>query len=148
MRYLRRWRRHSRDEQKLFLLALFATSMVRASLLTLRLTVIRPAVNRYMRAAFPLPPHKRQSVEHIVWAVAAAARYSPVGTTCLASALVAQALFSRHGYHTCLRIGVRRDADGSFAAHAWVERDGYILVGGAVEVLDFTPLPAIDHLLV
>jgi hypothetical protein len=85
----------------------------------------------------------------IAWAVEKAAKYSPVGSTCLASALVAQALFSRHGYDTSLQIGVKRDTHGRFAAHSWLEHEGVVLVGGTKdEIEDYAVLPDIDHLLI
>jgi hypothetical protein len=63
------------------------------------------------------------------------------GASCLTQALAAQILLRRRGYVTELRLGVGRDAAGRFAAHAWLERDGRIVIGAA-PVAQFTPLPA------
>jgi len=55
--------------------------------------------------------------------VLAAARNSPIPSTCLERSLSLWWLLARQGIVTQFRIGVRKD-DEKFAAHAWVERDG------------------------
>jgi hypothetical protein len=55
--------------------------------------------------------------------VLAAARNSPIPSTCLERSLSLWWLLARQGIGTQFRIGVRKD-DEKFAAHAWVERDG------------------------
>ena len=69
----------------------------------------------------------RRSFDRIVWAGRAAARRVP-GATCLSSALALQRLLSAHRHASELHIGVARD-HGEFVAHAWVERDGHVLIG-------------------
>jgi hypothetical protein len=66
-------------------------------------------------------------VERIVWAARTATRWTP-GATCLVSGLALQRMLGRHGHRSELHIGVARTG-GVFAAHAWVERDGRVLVG-------------------
>jgi hypothetical protein len=55
--------------------------------------------------------------------VLAAARNSPIRSTCLERALSLWWLLSRQGISTQFRIGVKKDGE-AFGAHAWVERDG------------------------
>ena len=55
--------------------------------------------------------------------VLAAARNSPIPSTCLERSLSLWWMLARQGIATQFRIGVRKD-DEKFAAHAWVERDG------------------------
>jgi hypothetical protein len=94
-----------------------------------------------------MAPARRASEARIVRAVGAAERRSPVGSTCLATALAAQALLARHGYAASLRIGVKRSASGEFAAHAWLVREGRVIVGGPAEAIgDYTPLPEMELL--
>jgi hypothetical protein len=66
-------------------------------------------------------------VERIVWAVRTATRWTPAAT-CLVSGLALQRMLGRHGHSSELHIGVSRTG-GVFSAHAWVERDGRVLVG-------------------
>jgi hypothetical protein len=68
-------------------------------------------------------------------------RYIP-GASCLTQALAAQVLLRRAGLDTMLRIGVKKEPVEGFKAHAWLECDGVIVVGGEV-MPQFTPLPPI-----
>src|SRR5207248_4569283 len=68
--------------------------------------------------------------QRIIWAVDAASRRIPGAGTCLPRALAAQAMLARHGFPASFRIGVGRTDDGTFVAHAWVESDGEVVIGG------------------
>ncbi len=65
------------------------------------------------------------------------------GTSCLARAVAAACLLRRDGHGTVLTIGVGfADAAASrrgFQAHAWLESDGVVVVGGAGRAA-YTPL--------
>jgi len=76
----------------------------------------------------------------LVWAVETADGAVGTGGSCLAVALAADRLLSAHGYDSTLRIGVARDGRG-FEAHAWLERDGRVLVGDLPDLARFRPLP-------
>lgn len=128
--------------------ALTAIALARLGLLVFPLAKVRRGVRWALRSDRPLPPGRRCSPEQVIRAAVSAGLHSPVGTTCLATALLAQALLERHGYDAQLRLGVRRDADGAFRAHAWLERDGKVAVGGPLsEVTSYTPLPEMEHLI-
>lgn len=75
-------------------------------------------------------------------AVAVASGYVPK-TTCLIQALAAQALLKRGGFSAHLRLGVGRDAQGQFQAHAWVENNGRVIIGDS-ELESYRTLPAMD----
>ena len=83
-----------------------------------------------------------QPTDVVVWAVEVAAKYMPGFSTCLTKALAAQVLLSRRGQPVLLRIGVVRSAEGKFEAHAWVESDGRVVIGG-YELERYTPLAAL-----
>ena len=55
--------------------------------------------------------------------VLAAARNSPIPSTCLERSLSLWWLLARQGIAAQFRIGVRKDGE-KFTAHAWVEREG------------------------
>jgi hypothetical protein len=74
------------------------------------------------RAGFP--------THRLAYLIKAAAHRIP-RTTCLPRALVAQILLCRHGHHAELHIGVARDSNGKFEAHAWVESAGQVVIGGS-----------------
>jgi hypothetical protein len=74
--------------------------------------------------------------------VGVAGRLVP-GTTCLVRALAAQALLARRGHASQLRLGVARGSGRAFEAHAWLEQDGRVLVGGPLDGR-YVPFPALD----
>jgi hypothetical protein len=74
----------------------------------------------------------------ISYLVAVAANLIP-GTTCLPRALAAQVLLGRHGHGGELHIGVNKDSQGGFQAHAWIETEGRVVIGGP-EVTGYKPI--------
>ena len=73
-------------------------------------------------------PRNAPPVEWIAWAVARTSRFVP-GATCLTQALTTQWLLGAYGYSSTLRIGVSRNL-AQMEAHAWVEHDGRVIIGG------------------
>lgn len=111
------------------------------------LRMVRAWLWDFTGASVPLWKDRRSELQ-ILRAVSAAEKYSPLRTTCLAVALLAQALLEHHGYKSHLRIGVRRDAKGEFFAHAWLEREGKIVIGGPLSMVqNYTALPEMEHLI-
>ena len=84
-------------------------------------------------------------VERTVWAVETAGRQFPAIGTCLYQALAAHVILARRGCRANLRIGVKRGADGKFTGHAWLEKDGRILIGGEHQPA-YIPMPMMNGL--
>ncbi len=67
--------------------------------------------------------------------------------SCLTQALCGRMLLQRSGYEPILKIGVTKTREGDFRAHAWVELDGAIVIGGPTsQVETFTPLGDLENL--
>ena len=73
------------------------------------------------------------------WAIRKAANHVP-RATCLTQALAAQLLLSRFHYASQLCIGIARKEDGGMDAHAWIEAEGRVVIGGE-ELERFTRMP-------
>jgi hypothetical protein len=88
----------------------------------------------------------QRRADQVVWAVTTVNDRLPRwATTCLSSALAMQALLARRGLLSRVHVGVRRGPLGELAAHAWVERDGRILIGGsAADLAEFSPLTVFE----
>jgi len=128
--------------------ALPAVAAVRLALWLAPLAVVRRIARWALCADRPLPSGRRLSEDEIIRAVVSAGKHSPVGSTCLATALVGQALLNRHGHSCELRIGVRREDGGKFAAHAWLERGGKVILNGPGSFVDlYTRMPQMEHLI-
>jgi hypothetical protein len=128
--------------------ALGGLTVTRLALWMLSLAATRSLVRKLFFARHALRPERRCSEDQIIRAVVSAGKHSLVASTCLASSLVGQALLQRHGHSAQLRIGVRREAGGKFAAHAWLERSGKVILGGpSTLVSSYTRLPEMEHLI-
>ena len=101
---------------------------VRACLTLLPFRILRTWA---LRAA--KPSHKLPALfpaDRLIQVIAAASRYVPFAA-CLTQGLSAHILLGRYGYPSHLRIGVAKSATGSFEAHAWLEFDGVVVLGGS-----------------
>jgi hypothetical protein len=92
------------------------------------------ALKRWLATATAAASASDPEARRIGWGIDTAARLIP-GATCLTKAFAAQLLLARSGYQSQMRIGVARDAQGQFIAHAWLISNGRVVVGGASEDL-------------
>lgn len=127
-------------EVRLLAAALPLVLIVRLGLWLLPSSAILAGVRR-LAAMHPRSARRTEDVRTIVWAVRAVSRRFPAAT-CLTQAIAARVLLVRHGLAAELRVGVARDAVGEFRAHAWLEREGRVIIGGD-ESLSFKPMPGI-----
>lgn len=90
------------------------------------------------RPRWPVP-------EQISWAVTTTSRYVPQAT-CLTQAMTTRILLGRYGHPATLQIGVTRGEKGDLQAHAWVESNGIVVIGGTEAELKekYVMLPAIE----
>ena len=83
-------------------------------------------------------PPKRAAA--LIRTVAWAGRTLLADRPCLTQAIACRWLLARWGYATELRLGVRRKEDGEgIMAHAWLEMDGRIVLGGGDSADVYTP---------
>ena len=101
-------------------------------------SLLRRLVER--AADTPSPPAADESTtQTVAWAIRAAGQFLPFAT-CLPRALSAHLLLRRNGCPSDLKIGVTRDPDGQFLAHAWVESSGRVVIGTLPDLARYTPL--------
>jgi hypothetical protein len=123
MSLLRRFSALSAPEKALFIEAGALTVCIRAALWLLPYPKLLAWLERRtFRLGGPV------SRERIAGAVSFVSRYVP-RATCLTQALAAEVLLRAHGYPALVRIGVA-PKDRMIEAHAWVESEGRILLGG------------------
>jgi hypothetical protein len=123
---------------KVWLLA----SVIRFALWLMPFRVVQRLVRRWGGR----PARHRAAPARHPRTVAAAVRSTTCfvpGATCLTQALVTQVLLRRAGFVPVLRIGLARGAGGALHAHAWLENQGEVVIGGE-ELEGFIPLPALE----
>ena len=138
MRTLDRWRRLSRSRLRTLPAALAAVLFMRLCVRFLPVRIWESATARHRRVRRPATSDTQTTAQDVVWAVRGVSRAVP-GATCLTQALAAQILLSRRGCSSRLRIGVARGPAGGLLAHAWLESDGVVVLGGP-HVESYTPL--------
>jgi len=139
MQLLDRWRRVPAARRSALRESLAAVILVRVCLHLLPWRMWQRVVGSPPRARV-IANSVQPTAEDITWAVR---RVSPAvpGATCLTQALAAQLLLSRRGHPSQLRIGVTRAPNQRLRAHAWLERNGIIVIGAA-DVAAYAPLRA------
>lgn len=97
--------------------------------------VIAPLGRRSARATRPLTP---ELIDGRAFIVQFASRFVPQAS-CLTQALALQVLLSRTGNPSSIHIGVARAGRKALEAHAWLECDGRVVIGGG-QVDRYAPL--------
>ena len=120
-----------KKERQIISKAFFLLILVRLGLWLLPFKILQKA----LETLFPPPVMSEPQVtipvapETISRAVRAASPYVP-SATCLTQALTLRALLAREGIASKLEIGVTHDDEAGFAAHAWLEAGGRVVIGG------------------
>ena len=76
----------------------------------------------------------------VVWAIDAVGHRLPIFKNCLNRALATQLLLRRRGRRAKLQFGVIRNSEGRVEFHAWLERDGEIIIGALSDLASYSPL--------
>src|SRR5687767_864857 len=132
MRFFRKFAGYSAVERRLAVKAWFTLIAVRILLWV--------APYRWIEARLMPPPAAtpgRIPPAEIARAVTRASRLVPLAT-CLTQALAGGFLIRRAGSNAIIHFGVAK-GDAGFKAHAWLESDGGVLIGGR-EAAAYLPL--------
>ncbi len=101
-------------------------------------------LGRYRSREAPSSPLGLGSVvQRAIWAVNWSCRLTPGGAKCLARALTAKVLLDWHQCPADFKIGVAKNDDGQFEAHAWIEVEGRVVIGQLHNLEQFTPMPSL-----
>jgi hypothetical protein len=132
VRLIARYKQLSPGERQLLFRALVLVPAVRIALWTLPFRLTRGCVEWLGKPPGPWRDLDRSTIRLAAWAVEAASRRVP-GASCLTQGMAMQVLLGRLGQRSELRLGVARKLGGQLEAHAWVETQGLVVIGGAVE---------------
>lgn len=143
MRQLHKFLELTFSDRQLLLSTAILLGAIRLGLWLLPFQTLRRLLAGIMQKSTELEPDQF-SIGKTVWAVEVISWHMPGGVKCLARALATQVLLSRYGYSTQLCIGVAKDKQGKLEAHAWVESQSRIIIGGLTDMARFTPLPSLE----
>jgi hypothetical protein len=126
-------------EKYLLATAALVLSAIRLALRLVPFRVLRRLLKSRRRRSVGIVQSQAYTVDRIAWAVGLCSR-RVAEPTCLAQALAAVLLLKHVGHDGHLRIGVAKDEGGKLQAHAWVESNGRVVVGGITALSHFTVL--------
>ncbi len=97
-------------------------------------------LNEASQDSGPVSPSSAASADiaRMAWAIAAAASRVPWRSDCLLQVMAAARWLRRHDIPSTFRLGVAKDPDGTFRAHAWLTCAGQPVAGG--DGAEFVPL--------
>lgn len=113
--------------------------LVRAALVFVRFRTLSRFLDRSAERLSRRDTKKATFPERDVWAVRVVAGRLLPRRPCLTQALAVYFLLRRRGYAPQLQIGVTKEEE-TLRAHAWVESDGEIVIGGELSPQLYTQL--------
>lgn len=140
MKSLSRWLQLKREDRSILFSSFLLQAGIRVGLWLVPFSKVqRLAIRCAVRKQFAGPDTEKR----VVWAINAASRLIP-RCTCFVRALAAQVLFQRCGCETNLRVGIAKESTGRLKGHAWLERNGQILIGGMEDLSQYALLPPLE----
>lgn len=140
IRRINRLRSLSYSEWCLLFESALLLGLVKAGLLVLPFKTMR----RLLKIDLEADPETKSAdsgyEKKVVWAIEALCSRLPIFKNCLNRALATQLMLRKSGREAQLLIGVTRGPQGKFEAHAWLERDGKIVIGTLPDLRSYTPL--------
>ena len=137
------WRRFQRltlVDWCLLIEAVFALAGARFALARFRFRKIAAYLGTMgVESALVIPPMQNKMARQIGWAIQVLARRAPWARHCLAQALAAHWMTRRRAIPGTVYLGVARDPEKPFTAHAWL-RCGATWVTGGVARASFQVL--------
>ena len=145
MRWFNRWLSLAPSQRLLVIEAAFILVVVRAGLRLISFREMNRMARYFSRPNLLFKGTDKQAPEQVIWAVDRVGLALLGQNSCLAMALAGQILLGRRGIQSRLRIGVKKTEDGSLLAHAWLEGEHGILLGGASSDLQrYVALPDLE----
>jgi hypothetical protein len=143
MKHLRKFLRLSSADKWLLIRSALLLEVIKLGMWLLPFRILRRLVAQTASTSIEALAAERPPADTITWAIETASNYTPGNKSCLNQALAAQVLLTRRGYPALLHIGVAKGEQGHFRAHAWVESEGRVVIGGS-ELDHFTPLTVLE----
>jgi hypothetical protein len=140
MRRINKFLNLSSIEQRLLIRTWILLALIRLGMALVPFSTLRKLLYRFRSMLGSV--EKEFSEDRLVWSVGVVSRFVPKAT-CLAQAITTQLLLQQAGHQACLHIGVTEAEKGGLKAHAWVESQGKVLIGG-IDLNQYTHLLALE----
>ena len=133
-------------ERRAVLAAVAVSGAGRFGLAALPCRTVLELVRRLARPSRSARPAAGER-ERLVWAIHAVGRRLFPSKPCLTEALAGFLLLRRRGFPAELHLGVEKDGEKpGIRAHAWLESEGRVVVGGEDSPIRYRRLPSLETL--
>lgn len=132
-----------RHEKKLYLWIAVCLVGIKAGLFLLPFERLRELLARFAKPYGK--PGEIADIQVIIMAIERVGRsLGFLQMNCLPQALVGYVLLRRRGFEVQLKIGVLKTQDDELFAHAWLEREGQVILGDLRNLREFTSFPSME----
>jgi hypothetical protein len=136
MENLNRYLRLPFAKQRLLIESTLLLMVVRIGLRILPFKTLHQLMQNLERRAKGRRPANDTYQDDIAWAVNRTGENLFGENTCLPLALTGQMQLNLHGFPASTRLGVQKTSDDEIIAHAWVECNGQVLIGGPEQEIE------------
>lgn len=140
MRRVHKFLNLSSTEQQLLIKTWILLGLIRLGVTFLPFSILRKFLYKFRSISGG--DKKEFPEDRLVWSVGVVSHYIPKAT-CLVQAITTQFLLQQAGHQACLHIGVTEGGKGGLKAHAWVESQGKVLIGG-IDLNQYTHLLVLE----
>jgi hypothetical protein len=126
-KFINRWNNLSFNEKVIFLKSAVCLLLIKIGLTILPFAAFRKIFYRITNTK-NVQDVSHQQIELTVWAVDTAANLLPFELLCLPRALATKYLLRKVPFLT-LEIGIKINPEKHFEAHAWIEKNGTVIIG-------------------
>jgi hypothetical protein len=136
--FIGKWRSLTSSGKLIFIKASTCLLLIKVGLMLLPFSLFRKIFHRATNSR-SVSEMSKDEIDQVVWAVDTAANLLPFELLCLPRALATKYLLRKVPSLT-LEIGVEINPAKSFEAHAWVERNGNIIIGDWPQTVSYKRL--------
>lgn len=148
MRTLLRFLKSPSSEKWLQINVLFTLGIIKLGLLLLPFRRLYNVVARFSHYKIDRDTREKIPLENIINVIDRASRRFLGANSCFPQALTGKVLLERHGYPVQVRLGVKQAEKSKLIAHAWLEKDGEVIIGGPKSLIEsYTPLTDLEKVL-
>lgn len=141
MGYLSKFLRLSFSKQRFLVEAVLLLTAMRIGLRLLPYRVLRRFLSQSDRTRAVKHFEEDCLKKDVIWAINKGGKFILRENSCLPLALAGQTLLRLHGFPARLCLGFQKNEDESIRAHAWVESNGQVVIGGPEnEIEQYVPL--------
>ena len=143
---LSRYIRLSIPKQLLLIESVLILIVMRICLRLLQYTTLNRLLMRFDGKIDSNQPANTNRQDDIIWAIRKTGEKLYGENTCLPLALAGQLQLNLHGFPARTQLGVSKTDEGMIKAHAWVECNGDVVIGGPeLDIKQYIVLTRIDR---